>query len=167
MDFHSRPTGKGPVGQLEKLREYSGATQLRLCDEASYVGFSLQRDLTDRGYDCAVVEPSSIPRRAGKSVKTDRIDAKELAEFYANDLLTVVAAPDGQLEQDRHLLRSSQQLMHQQGALRRHILSLLRCNGLHYKAETQHKTHWHTQASILDDAPVPVLLAIFPAGGRA
>jgi transposase len=77
-------------------------------------------------------------------VKTDRIDATELAEFYANDLLTVVSAPDAQLEQDRDLLRSRQQLMQQQGDLRRHIQSLLRRNGLHYKAETQRKTHWQT-----------------------
>ena len=144
LEFHCRPTLKGLVGQLEKLREYFGTVQLNLCYEASYVGFSLQRDLSDRGYDCAVVAPSSIPRRAGKSVKTDRIDAKDLAEFYANDLLTVVSAPDAQLEQDRDLLRSRQQLMHQQGALRRHIQSLLRRNGLHYKAETQRKTHWQT-----------------------
>ena len=75
---------------------------------------------------------------------TDRIDATELAEFYANDLLMVVSAPDAQFEQDRDLLRSRQQLMQQQGDLRRHIQSLLRRNGLHYKAETQRKTHWQT-----------------------
>ena len=108
------------------------------------MGFSLQRDLKARGFDCEVVAPSSIPRRAGKSVKTDRIDAAELAEFYANGLLTVVAAPDAQLEQDRDLLRSRQQLVQQQCALRRHNQSLLRRNGLHYKAETQRKTHWQT-----------------------
>jgi len=89
--------------------------------------------LRGQGYDCVVVAPSSIPRRAGKSVKTDRIGAAELAEFYANDLLTVVEAPDAQLEQDRDLLRSRQQLIRQQGVLRRHIQSLLRRNGLHYK----------------------------------
>ena len=134
LDFRCRPTLKGLTDQLEKLREYFGTVQMKLCYEASYVGFSLQRDLNDRGYDCAVVAPSSIPRRPGKSVKTDRIDAAELAEFYANDLLTVVSAPDAQLEQDRDLLRSRQQLMQQQGHLRRHIQSLLRRNGLHYKA---------------------------------
>ncbi|MGB5741704.1 MAG: transposase [Sedimenticolaceae bacterium] len=144
LDFQSRPTLKGLVGQLEKVREYFGEAQLKLCYEASYVGFSLQRDLQDRGYDCAAVAPSSIPRRAGKSVKTDRIDAAELAEFFANGLLTIVAAPAAELEQDRDLLRSRQQLMQQQGALRRHIQSLLRRNGLHYKAETQHKTLWQT-----------------------
>ena len=65
---------------------------------------SLQRDLQDRGFPCEVVSPSSIPRRAGKAVKTDRIDAAELAEFYANGLLTVVSPPDVEVEQDRDLL---------------------------------------------------------------
>ena len=142
LDFKCRPTLKGLVRQLERLREYFGAVELKLCYEASYVGFSLQRDLKDQGYECAVVAPSSIPRRAGKSVKTDRIDAAELAEFYANGLLTVVTAPDAQTEQDRDLLRSRRQLMQQQGVLRRHIQSLLRRNGLDYRVQTQRKTHW-------------------------
>ena len=115
--------------QLEKVHQYFGGADLKLRYEASYVGFSLQRDLQGRGYHCEVVAPSSIPRRGGKAVKTDRIDATELAEFYANDLLTVVAAPEAQTEQDRDLLRSRQQLMQQQGSLRRHIGSLLRRNG--------------------------------------
>ncbi|MDH3317910.1 MAG: transposase, partial [Gammaproteobacteria bacterium] len=144
LDFYCRATLKGLVGQLVKVHEYFGGVRLNLCYEASYVGFSLQRDLKGRDYHCEVVAPSSIPRRAGKSVKTDRIDATELAEFYANGLLTTVAAPDAEVEQDRDLLRSRQQLMQQQGSLRRHIQSLLRRNGFHYKAETQRKTHWQT-----------------------
>jgi transposase len=79
---------------------------MKLCYEASHVGFSLQRDLNAQGHDSAVVAPSSIPRRPGKSVKTDRIDATELAEFYANGLPTIVAAPEAEAEQDRDLLRS-------------------------------------------------------------
>ena len=144
LDFRCRPTLKGLVGQLAKVSEYFGGARLKLCYESSYVGFSLQRDLQERSYECEVVAPSSIPRRAGKSVKTDRIDAADLAEFYANGLLTIVTAPDAELEQDRDLLRSRQRLIQQQGDLRRHILSLLRRNGLHYKAECDHKTHWRT-----------------------
>ena len=111
VDFQCRATLKGLVRQLEKVREYFGGVQLKLCYEASYVGFSLQRDLKGRGYHCEVVAPSSIPRRAGKSVKTDRIDARELAQFFANGLLTIVVTPDAEVEQDRDLLRSRQQLM--------------------------------------------------------
>ena len=52
--FNCRPTLKGLVGQVEKVREYFGGVQLKLCYEASYVGFSLQRDLKDQGYNCEV-----------------------------------------------------------------------------------------------------------------
>ena len=142
LDFQCRATLKDLVGQLEKVQAYFGGVRFKLCYEASYVGFSLQRDLKDRGYQCEVVAPSSIARRAGKSVKTDRIDATELAQFYANGLLTIVKPPDAQVEHDRDLLRSRQQLMQQQGTLRKHIQSLLRRNGFHYKAQTRRKTHW-------------------------
>jgi transposase len=142
LEFHCRATLKGLVVQLEKLREHFRGVHLKLCYEASYVGFSLQRDLRDRGYECEVVAPSSIPRRPGKAVKTDRIDAAELAQYYANGSLTLVATPDAQLEQDRDLLRSRHYVMQQQGKVRKHIQSLARRNGFHYKAETQHKTHW-------------------------
>jgi transposase len=103
LDFQCRATLKGLVGQLDKVQTYFAGAQFKLCYEASYVGFSLQRDLNDRGYHCEVVAPSSIPRRAGKSVKTDRIDATELAQFYASALLTIVKSPDAQVAHDRDL----------------------------------------------------------------
>ena len=34
LNFHCRPTLKGLIGQLEKLLEYFGAVQLKLCYEA-------------------------------------------------------------------------------------------------------------------------------------
>jgi len=40
LDFRCRPTSKGLVGQLEKLREHSGEVQLKLCYEASSLGVS-------------------------------------------------------------------------------------------------------------------------------
>lgn len=154
LDFQCRPTLKGLIGQLDKVRKHFGGIELKLCYEASYVGFSLQRDLQARGYLCEVVSPSSIPRRAGKSVKTDRIDAAELAEYYANGLLAVVAEPDAEVEQDRDLMRSRQRLTQQlfiqkEGDLRRHIQSLLRRNGLHYKAVCVSRTHWRTHHCLL------------------
>ena len=74
LDFQRRATLRGLVGRLEKVQGYFGCVQLKLCSDASYVGFSLRNDLKDRGRHCEVVDPSSIPRRAGKSVKTGRID---------------------------------------------------------------------------------------------
>ena len=64
LDFQCRATLKGLVQQLKQIQEYFGGSQLKLCYKASYVGFSLQRGLTDRGFDSEVVDPSSVPRRA-------------------------------------------------------------------------------------------------------
>ena len=153
VSFKCRPTLQGLVAQLEKMQKYFEAGSLKLCYEASYIGHCLQRDLMQSGYDCDVISPGSIPRKGSKSIKTDRIDALDLAQFYANGLLTIVQVPDAETEQDRDLLRSRQQLMKQQGDLRRHIQSLLRRNGRHYKAETQNKTHWTMMWSSRNDQP--------------
>lgn len=142
MAFKCRPTLKGLLGQLDRLRKCFPGGVFRLCYEASYVGYTLQRDLADKGYHCDVVAPTSIPSPRGKQVKTDRIDATQLAQFYANDLLTYVSIPELDQEQDRDLLRSRQKLLDQQTELRKHIQALLRRNGRHFKAETHYKTHW-------------------------
>ncbi len=46
--------------------------------------------------------------------------------------------PDEEQEQDRDLLRSRQKVLQ----LRKHLQAVLRRSGLHYKAETGHKSHW-------------------------
>ena len=143
VSFKCRPTLKGLIRQLEKLASYFPDSSLVLCYEASYIGYCLQRDLSAAGYHCDVIAPGSIPRKGGsKSVKTDRIDALDLAQFHANDLLTIVRPPDAVMEQDRDLLRSRQHTMQQQGHVRRHLQSLLRRNGRHYRSENKTRTHW-------------------------
>ena len=80
--------------------------------------------------------------RANRDASLAGADAGYLAQFYANDLLTMVQPPDAEQEQDRDLLRSRQKLLQQQTQLRKHLQSVLRRNGLHYKAETGNKSHW-------------------------
>jgi hypothetical protein len=77
------------MGQLTKVRKHFTGRIIKVAYEASYTGFTLQRDLADKGIHCDVVAPSSIPRQGGKAIKTDRIDAAQLAQFYASDLLTI------------------------------------------------------------------------------
>jgi transposase len=121
IDFRCRPTLKGLLTQLDKLQRHFRGLSIRLCYEASYVGYCLQRDLRAHGVHCDVVAPSSIPSPRGKAVKTDRIDAGHLAQFYANELVTVVQPPDAEQEQDRDLLRTRQKLLLQRAQLRRHM----------------------------------------------
>jgi transposase len=132
FDFKCRPTLKGLLGQLTKIGKQFPGHEVRVVYEASYIGFTLHRDLEEKGIHCDVVAPSSIPRQTGgKAVKTDRIDAAELARFYANDLLTIVQVPELEMEWDRGLLRSRQRLLHQREQVRRHLHGTLRRHGLH------------------------------------
>ena len=142
IDFQCRPTLKGLLVQLNKIVRHFSGCSLRLCYEASYIGYCLQRDLSEKGFHCDVVAPTSIPTPRGRAIKTDRIDAGQLAQFYANDLLTIVQPPDAEQERDRDLLRTRQNLLKHRTDLRKHMQSLLRRGGLHYKAETGNKSHW-------------------------
>ncbi len=142
ITFQCRPTLAGLLQQLAKLNRAFHDSSLNLCYEASYIGYTLQRDLAKHGYHCDVVAPSSIPSPRGKQIKTDRIDAAQLAQFYANGLLTTVAIPEPEQEHDRDLLRSRKKLVDQRKELRTHILSLLRRNGRHFQQETPNKANW-------------------------
>ena len=145
LHFQYRPTLKGLVSQLAKLHQHFPKHTVHVAYEASYIGYWLQRDLVGEGSHCDVVAPSSIPRVGGKAIKTDRLDAAQLAQFYANSLLTLVHVPSQQMEQGRDLMRSRQHLLQQRTDLRKHLQALLRRNGLHYKDQTQHKSHWTKQ----------------------
>ena len=69
---------------------------------------------------------------------------------YAHGLLTVVAPPDAEVEQDRDLLRSRQRLIQHLfrqkgeicGVTFSHCCGVTGCTMLHYKAECVSKTHW-------------------------
>ena len=59
LGFQCRPTLKGLIGQLDNVRKHFDGVELKLCYEASCVGFSLQRDLAERGYQCEVRSDSA------------------------------------------------------------------------------------------------------------
>ena len=88
---------------IKRIRARFGEPQC--CYEASSCGFVLYRQLRDLGVECDVIAPSSIPRRSGDRIKTDRRDAEKLATMYAGRLLRSVTVPDPELESTRALLR--------------------------------------------------------------
>ena len=61
LDFTCRPTLKGLLRQLEKLGQHFSGCAFRVCDDASSLGYTLQRDLAEQGYHCDVVAPTNIP----------------------------------------------------------------------------------------------------------
>ena len=84
----------------------SKATHLLFVSDAGPCGSWLSRDRTTKGYDCWVVAPSLIPKKAGDRVKTDRRDAVQLARLARSGDLTVVYVPTVDDEAIRDLTRA-------------------------------------------------------------
>ena len=85
---------------------HSKAKHLVFVYEAGPCGYWLYRHLTQKGYDCWVVAPSLIPKKAGDRVKTDRRDAVQLARLMRSGDLTPVYVPTVEDEAIRDLCRA-------------------------------------------------------------
>ena len=83
-----RPSGGWPRAPP---REPPGA--VACCYEAGPCGFTPQRSFGGSESICAVVAPSLIPVKPGERIKTDRRDARKLAELFRAHLLTAVHRP--------------------------------------------------------------------------
>lgn len=143
-EFSCHPTGGHLAKKLEGFKD--GAEEMRICYEATYLGFSLQRDLAKRGYNCVVIAPSLIPERAGKKVKTDRLDCLKMAEYFANGQLTTVHIPSEEEEMVRDLLRARKFLTRQMAALKLFILSTCRRIDWNYRVGENAMGHYWTKA---------------------
>jgi transposase len=84
----------------------SKAKHLIFVYEAGPCGYWLYRYLTKKGYDCWVVAPSLMPKKAGDRVKTDRRDAVQLARLARSGDLTAVSVPKVEEEAIRDLTRA-------------------------------------------------------------
>jgi len=140
FEMTSKPNLGSLMQKLKKLEKQN--FEIRLCYEATYIGYSLCRALNKKGYKAEIIASSLIPEVSSGRVKTDRLDALKLAKYYANDLLTPIHIPSEEDEHERDLLRGRSFLVDQRKSLKKHILSACRRNNLHYKTETKGKHHW-------------------------
>lgn len=124
---------------LRQLRKNSAT--LSFCYEAGPCGYGLHRQLTDLGWECQVVAPSLIPKKAGDRVKTDRRDSLSLARLYRAGELTAVRVPDGEQEALRDLTRAREDMKHLQRQAKQRLLAFLLRHGKRHDG----KSHW-TQA---------------------
>lgn len=95
---------------VKQLRKDSA--DLKFCYEAGPCGYGIHRQLMDLGWQCQVVAPSLIPKKAGDRVKTDRRDSLMLARLYRAGELTAVWVPDGAQEALRDLTRAREDMKH-------------------------------------------------------
>lgn len=144
IEFATRPTAGHLAKKLAEIRQ--GCSGVKVCYEATYLGFSLQRELAKQGYECEVIAPSLIPTKHGMVVKNDRIDCREMAVYYVNGQLTAVHIPSVEEETVRDVVRTRRFISGQQSALKLHILAMCRRIGLNYHDSTDNKkSHYWTK----------------------
>lgn len=128
-----------------KLRQHIGSeTTAKVCYEATYLGFSLQRDLTRRGLSCEVIAPSLVPVIPGDRVKTNRLDCEKLAVHLSKNDLTKVHIPTAEEESVRDLVRGRKFLTTQLRRHKQYTLSFCRRHGWDYRGECGAKASYWT-----------------------
>jgi transposase len=128
----------GDLAALDKAlrRLTSRGHRLHVVYEAGPCGFVIWRHLTVQGIACEVVAPSSIPRRSGDRVKTDRRDALMLARLARMNELSPVRVPDVADEAMRDLVRAREDAVREQRNARHRLKALLLRNGIGYAGKS-------------------------------
>ena len=75
------PNEPQAIRRLVRRLEREAAGLIQCCYEAGPCGYALQRQLTTERVRCQVVAPALIPRKPGDHIKTNRRDARKLAEL--------------------------------------------------------------------------------------
>jgi len=133
------------VRRLVKKLKREGVGAIRCAYEAGPCGYVLKRQLEALGVACQVIAPSLIPHAPGNRIKTDRRDARRLAEMLRAGLLIEVHPPSEEEEAVRDLCRCREDLKQDLARCRQRIGKFLLRKGLRYGAGsswTQRHRRW-------------------------
>ena len=97
--------GRAVKRLARRLKREAAGKVVESVYEAGPCGYAVQRQFAGEGVVCRVVAPSLIPVKPGERIKTDRRDARKLAELARAGLLTEVHAPTPEQEAVRDLCR--------------------------------------------------------------
>ena len=120
------------VERLRRKLSRIAAGPIECCYEAGPCGYALYRQLHRGRLRCQVIAPALIPRKPGERIKTDRRDARKLAELHRAGLLTEVRPPTPAEEAVRDLARARDDARDDLQRARQRLVKLLLRRGLHY-----------------------------------
>jgi transposase len=124
-----------PSMVLEWIRRF--APPVTVVYESGPTGFVLARYLRAEGINCAVAASSKLLRAPGDRVKTDRRDARVLAEMLAVGSVTEVRVPAPDEEALRDLSRFRSGTATDLAHARQHVNAILLRHGTRYPKETR------------------------------
>lgn len=140
--FANTPDGVTRFGRRLKRR---APGPIRCCYEAGPLGYGLQRNLLRQGIECIVIAPSLIPTKPGDRIKTDRRDARKLAEALRAGMLTEVHPPTPEQEAVRDLCRAREAAKADQKRIRHRLSKFLLRRDVRYTAGRKAWTRAHLE----------------------
>ena len=129
------------VRRLVRKLEREAPGPVQVFYEAGPCGYALQRQMTTPRVRCDVIAPALMPRKPGERVKTNRRDARKLAELGRAGLLTVVQPPTPADEAVRDLARARDDAREDLQRCRHRLGKLLLRRGLHYAGRNWTQAH--------------------------
>lgn len=102
-------TPSSPQATAEQLNRFFNGAEIHSAYEAGFSGFTLHRILASAGIKSRVVHAASIEVKSNDRVKTDKRDAKKIAEQLAADRLRGIDVPSEDVEDHRSLSRGREQ----------------------------------------------------------
>lgn len=113
------------------LQTHYQQANYQIAYEAGFSGFWIQRAFAAKGINCKVVHPADVPTNNKEQLrKTDKVDCKKIAKGLKNGDLNFIHVPDIQLELDRQLLRSREQLTKDATRSKNRIKAILKLQGI-------------------------------------
>jgi transposase len=142
------PNEPNAIRRVVRKLERDAPGPVRACYEAGPCGYALQRQMTTTRVACQVIAPALIPRKPGDRIKTDRRDARKLAELFRAGLLTEVQPPTPEEEAVRDLCRARDDAREDLQRSRHRLGKLLLRRGLHFSGRNWTQAHRRWIASL-------------------
>ena len=133
IEWKAAHDGRGVCRLVRRLKE-KAVGAIVCAYEAGPCGYGLQRQLQGAEIRCSVVAPSLIPIKPGERIKTDRRDARKLAEHLRAGLLTEVHPPSEADEAVRDLCRCREDAKEDLMRVRHRLSKMLLRRGRVYRA---------------------------------
>jgi len=125
LEPDQRVIANTPDALRKLIRRVADRSSLVACYEAGPTGYGTQRLLASLNVECDVIAPSLVPKRSGDRVKTDRLDARNLARLHRAGELTPIRVPSAEEEALRDLVRLREDLKDDRRRMQHRIKSFL------------------------------------------
>lgn len=131
------PDYKEIVKYLERIKREQGENVRFICGyEAGYLGYSLQRQLADKGIECVILAPSTIPQTSGNRVKTDKRDAENISRCLAYGTYRAVYVPDEEDDAVKEYIRMRNDIKLQLKSLKQQIIAFCTRHGYRFEGRS-------------------------------